>query len=156
MQSLFDRFKTVFFARSEYRNRLWVLMLAFSMVMTVLLGSSTADILYYTGEAILSVFHNGRILRYNQVSQYLIKPFGDGRFCVQLCIETLLKRATSVAYFDQLFLWIFLGSFHTRCPEWSHVCSPYWCTISRCEKQVWTQCLSTLPLSKEGIFGVEL
>ena len=24
--------------------------------------------------------------------------FGDGRFCVQLCIETLCKRATSVAY----------------------------------------------------------
>ena len=24
--------------------------------------------------------------------------FGDGRFCVQLCIETLCKRATSVAH----------------------------------------------------------
>ena len=24
--------------------------------------------------------------------------FGDGRFCVQLCVETLCKRATSVAH----------------------------------------------------------
>ena len=30
-----------------------------------------------------------------------------GRFCVQLCKETLSKRATSVAHFDQLFLWFF-------------------------------------------------
>ena len=25
------------------------------------------------------------------------RTFGDGRFCVQLCVETLCKRATSVA-----------------------------------------------------------
>ena len=28
-----------------------------------------------------------------------IELSGDGRFCVQLCIETICKRATSVAHF---------------------------------------------------------
>ena len=37
--------------------------------------------------------------------------FRDGWFCVLLCIETICKRATSVAHFDQLFLCIFYEIF---------------------------------------------
>ena len=38
--------------------------------------------------------------------------FGDGRFCVQLCKESLDKGANSVAHnHDQLFLLSYLGSF---------------------------------------------
>ena len=43
--------------------------------------------------------------------------FGDGRFCVQLCVETLYKRANFGGTFDQLFLGIFLCNFYTRCPS---------------------------------------
>ena len=39
---------------------------------------------------------------------------GDGRFCVELCIETLYKRATSVAHLTN-FLFEFLWNFRRRC-----------------------------------------
>ena len=37
--------------------------------------------------------------------------FGDGRFCVQLCIKTLCKRATSVAYLTNFSLEFFYKIF---------------------------------------------
>ena len=39
---------------------------------------------------------SGKKVKFNFVRA--IEAFGDGRFCVQLCIETLCKRATSVAH----------------------------------------------------------
>ena len=40
-----------------------------------------------------------------------------GRFCVQLCIETLCKRATSVAHLTNFFVWFLLCDFQRRCPS---------------------------------------
>ena len=41
--------------------------------------------------------------------------FGDGQFCVQLCIETLCKWATSVAHLTDPHPLNFLCAFHRRC-----------------------------------------
>ena len=48
----------------------------------------------------------------------------DGRFCVQLCIETLCKRATSVAHLTNFSFEFFLWNFHRRCLS---TCSIPWC-----------------------------
>ena len=41
---------------------------------------------------------SGKIVKFNLASTIeLSDPSGDGRFCVQLCIETLYKRDTLVA-----------------------------------------------------------
>ena len=46
----------------------------------------------------------------NLISQARL-TFGDGRFCVQLCIETLSKRATSVAHLTNISFELFYETF---------------------------------------------
>ena len=50
--------------------------------------------------------------------------FGDGRFCVQLCIETLCKRPTLVAHLTNFSFEFFYKNFHRRCLSTSSI---PWC-----------------------------
>ena len=45
---------------------------------------------------------SGKKVKFNLVRAIIYWTFGDGRFCVQLCIETLCKRTTSVAHLTNL------------------------------------------------------
>lgn len=90
--SLFKRFKSVFFAPTEYRTRLWVLMFAFAMAMTVLLGSSTVDIFYYMGEPFCLT---------SEMAGYI----GVTR-CVASC--SIPSRCVSVCFFEDLSCVCFL------------------------------------------------
>ena len=51
------------------------------------------------------------IKKLDTISRARLKTFGDGRFCVQLCIETLCKRATLVAHLTNFFFEFFYEIF---------------------------------------------
>ena len=54
------------------------------------------------------------VKKLNSISPARLNFFGDGRFCVQLCRETLRKRATSVAHLNNVYFEFFMH-FHRRC-----------------------------------------